>query len=95
VTPIEKAIVKKKDHSLRDLRILRKERENQDDYIVENNKPENNENSRSKVNKVTAKKSYLKGSVEKESSPLKLTTGDQKRSNRGSLEKISSAVNTR
>lgn len=35
-------MTKKKDHSLRDLKILRKERENENDHIVEVERGENN-----------------------------------------------------
>ena len=70
---------------MRDLRILRKEKDNQDDCVVENERGDNNENSRSKVNTMMAKKSYMKSGMERDSSPLKLTTGDKKRSHRSSL----------
>ena len=53
--------------------------------MVENERGDNNENSRSKVNTMMAKKSYMKSGMERDSSPLKLTTGDKKRSHRSSL----------
>lgn len=80
---------------------MRKERENNaninqnDDYVVENGREENSDNSRSKVNTVMTKKTYAKVYDRESSAHNNHTTADKKRAQRSSLDKISSALNTR